>query len=236
MDGAATAAIAWLSQREGSWGMGTRWPAPRSSCYKCALCHAVLQRSIPSCPYILLYERALSSSVLCCTGHTYVWKRGWDVAQNTARKHAGALVPQRAGGQDGLGWWVVQYLQHAVTTSPASHQVQRRDLGLLLRSMAAEEGTDQRVAARAAYARHHAPCARIRRVRLCGPTGCAHARRRRTPPPRAVAHVGFAPSRHRDGTMAITARLRSESQAPCAAHRRGGRKRPHGCCHTVSSQ
>src|SRR5439155_15710359 len=163
----------------------------------------------------------LTSSVLCCTGHTYVSKMGWDVALNTARKHTGALVPQRAGGQDGLGWWVVQYVQHAVTTSPASQKVQRRDLGLLLRSMAAEEGTDQRVAARAAYARHHAPCARIQRVRLCGPTGCAHARRRRTPPPRAVAHVGFAPSQHRDGTQAITARLRSESQAPCAAHRRG---------------
>src|SRR5712691_8622452 len=66
MDGAATAAIAWLPQREGSWGMGTWWPAPRSSCYKCALCHAVLQQSIPSCPYILLYERALSAGDLSC--------------------------------------------------------------------------------------------------------------------------------------------------------------------------
>ena len=33
-----------------------------------------------------------------------------------------------------------------MTTSPASQQVQRRDLGLFLRYMAAEEGTDQRIA------------------------------------------------------------------------------------------
>ena len=182
----------------------------------CALWHET-ESALP----ISVYERALSYSGLCCTGYKYVWKRGWDVAQTTARKNAGALVPQRAGGQDGLGWWVAPYFQHAVTTSPASQQVQRRDLGLFLCSMAAEEGTDQRVAASAAYARHHAPCARIRRVRVCGPTGCAHALRRRTPPPRAIAHVGFAPSRHRDGTMAITARLRWARQAPCAAHRWG---------------
>jgi integrase len=68
------------------------------------------------------------------------------MAQNTARKNARALVPQRAGGQDGLGWWVEQYFQHAVTTSPASQRVQRRDLGLFLRYLQAEEGTDQRLA------------------------------------------------------------------------------------------
>ena len=66
--------------------------------------------------------------------------------QNTARKNSGALVPQRAGGQDGLGWWVEQYLQHAVTTSPASQRVQRRDLGRFLRYVQSEEGTDQRLA------------------------------------------------------------------------------------------
>ena len=43
---------------------------------------------------------------------------------------SGALVPQRPWGQDGLGWWGAQYLQHAVTTRPASPQVQHRDLGL----------------------------------------------------------------------------------------------------------
>jgi predicted RNA-binding Zn ribbon-like protein len=67
------------------------------------------------------------------------------MTQNTARKNAGALVPLRAAGADSLGWWVEQYFQHAVTTSPASQQVQRRDLGLFLRYMAAEEGTDQRI-------------------------------------------------------------------------------------------
>jgi hypothetical protein len=55
-------------------------------------------------------------------------------------------VPQRAGGPDGLGWWVEQYFQHAVTTSPASQQVQRRDLRLFLRYLQGEEGTDQRMA------------------------------------------------------------------------------------------
>jgi integrase len=52
-------------------------------------------------------------------------------------------VPLRTVGADGLAWWVEQYFQHAVTTSPASQQVQRRDLGLLLRYLRAEEGTDQ---------------------------------------------------------------------------------------------
>jgi len=48
---------------------------------------------------------------------------GESVTQNTARKHSGALVPQRPGGQDGLGWWGAQYVQHAVTTRLASPQV-----------------------------------------------------------------------------------------------------------------
>jgi hypothetical protein len=68
------------------------------------------------------------------------------VAQNTARKNSGALVPRHTAGADGLEWWVEQYFQHAVTTSPASQQVQRRDLGLFLRYMQTEEGTDQRIA------------------------------------------------------------------------------------------
>src|SRR5215831_9533212 len=53
---------------------------------------------------------------------------------------------QSTAGTDGFAWWVEQYFQHAVTTSPASQQVQRRDLGLLLRYLRAEEGTDQRMA------------------------------------------------------------------------------------------
>jgi site-specific recombinase XerD len=71
---------------------------------------------------------------------------GGSVTQNTARKNSWALVPRRAGGQDGLAWWVEQYFQHAVTTSPASQQVQRRDLALFLRYLQREEGTDQRLA------------------------------------------------------------------------------------------
>src|SRR5215468_6981646 len=71
---------------------------------------------------------------------------GESVTQNTARKNSGALVPWRAVAQDGLGWWIEQYFQHAVTTSPTSQQVQRRDLGLFLRYLRGEEGTDQRLA------------------------------------------------------------------------------------------
>src|SRR5262249_1627870 len=92
------------------------------------------------------HERALSSSVLCYTGGQHAGKRGCCVTQNTARKNSRALVPSCAGEQDGLGWWVEQYFQHAVTTSPASQRVQRRDLGLFLRYLQAEEGTDQRLA------------------------------------------------------------------------------------------
>ncbi len=72
------------------------------------------------------------------------------MAQNTPRKHAGALVPWRTEGQDGLGWWGEQYFQHAVTTRPASQQVQHRDLGLFRRYLQSEEGTDQRLAPRLA--------------------------------------------------------------------------------------
>ena len=42
-------------------------------------------------------------------------------------------MPLRAGEADSLAWWVAQYFQHGVTTSLASQQVQRRDLGLFLR-------------------------------------------------------------------------------------------------------
>src|SRR5499427_3433444 len=93
-----------------------------------------------------VHERALSCSVLCYTGGTMGSGEGESVTQNTARKNSRALVPRGAGGQDGLGWWVEQYFQHAVTTSPASQQVQRRDLALFLRYLQTEEGTDQHLA------------------------------------------------------------------------------------------
>ena len=57
-----------------------------------------------------------------------------------------AVVALHTAGTDGLAWWVEQYFQHAVTTTPASQQVQRRDLGLFLRYLHTEEGTDQRLA------------------------------------------------------------------------------------------
>jgi integrase len=47
---------------------------------------------------------------------------------------------------DGLHWWAEQYFRFEVTTSPASQNVQRRDLALFLQYMATEEKTDQRVA------------------------------------------------------------------------------------------
>ena len=55
-------------------------------------------------------------------------------------------MPLHPAETDSLAWWVEQYFQHAVTTSPASQQVQRRDLALFLRYLWAEEGTDQRLA------------------------------------------------------------------------------------------
>jgi len=57
MGGTAAAAITWLPQTEGSWGMGTRCPAPPSSCDKCALCQATLQRLAPSCMDLARSER-----------------------------------------------------------------------------------------------------------------------------------------------------------------------------------
>ena len=68
------------------------------------------------------------------------------MTQNTTRKNDRAVVPVPTAGVDSLAWWVAQYFQHGVTTSPASQQVQRRDLGLFLRYMVAEEETDQRLA------------------------------------------------------------------------------------------
>jgi site-specific recombinase XerD len=68
------------------------------------------------------------------------------MTQNTARKDSRALVPLPAAADDGLTWWMDQYFALAVTTSPALQTVQRRDLGLFLRFMQAEAGTNQRMA------------------------------------------------------------------------------------------
>lgn len=67
-------------------------------------------------------------------------------AQNAIRKNAVTLIPVVADDSERLAWWVERYFQVAVTTSPASQRVQRRDLGVFLRYVVAETGTDQRLA------------------------------------------------------------------------------------------
>jgi hypothetical protein len=71
---------------------------------------------------------------------------GHEDSQNTIRNDAVALVPGSAEVSEHVTWWVEQYFQVAVTTSPASQRVQRRDLGVFLRYLVAETGTDQRLA------------------------------------------------------------------------------------------
>src|SRR5262245_52619648 len=94
--------------------------------------HAIAQNTIRKSPigyrFVLYWVKRLP-------------KRGCLVTQNTTRNNPRALAPLHEVGQNGLGQWVDQYFQHAVTTSPASQQVQRRDLALFLRYMVAEEGT-----------------------------------------------------------------------------------------------
>jgi hypothetical protein len=69
--------------------------------------------------------------------------RGKPIPQNTIRKNVKILRPLPMEGVESLAWWMEQYFQHAVTTSPASQQVQRRDLRLFLWYLRVEEGTDQ---------------------------------------------------------------------------------------------
>jgi integrase len=67
-------------------------------------------------------------------------------AQNTARNDATPLRRFSERTPDGLTWWAEQYFRYAVTASPVSQQVQRRDLARLLQFMLAEERTDRRPA------------------------------------------------------------------------------------------
>jgi site-specific recombinase XerD len=67
-------------------------------------------------------------------------------SQNTERNDAAPLIPLADGTPDGLAWWAEQYFRYAVTASPVSQQVQRRDLARFLQFMRAEEGTDRRPA------------------------------------------------------------------------------------------
>jgi hypothetical protein len=67
-------------------------------------------------------------------------------AQNTARNDATPLRRLSERTPDGLTWWAEQYFRNAVTASPVSQQVQRRDLARFLQFMRAEERTDRRPA------------------------------------------------------------------------------------------
>ena len=68
------------------------------------------------------------------------------MSQNTRRNVDPGLLPLLADPADGLAWWAEQYFRLAVTTSPASQKVQRRDLALFLRYMRGEAGSDLRMA------------------------------------------------------------------------------------------
>jgi integrase len=66
------------------------------------------------------------------------------VSQNTIRNENQPLLTLPTDASDDLEWWMQQYFHLAVTTSPASQKVQRRDLTLFLRYIRLEEGTDLR--------------------------------------------------------------------------------------------
>ncbi len=68
------------------------------------------------------------------------------IPQKTIGNNTPALIHLADDLPDDLTWWVDQYFQFEVTTSPASQKVQRRDLALFLRYMRAEERHDQRAA------------------------------------------------------------------------------------------
>jgi hypothetical protein len=66
-------------------------------------------------------------------------KQGWGVAQTT-RKNARVLVPRRAGGQDGLGWWVEQYFQHGVAAFRERAIAASRVISLMTRLRGRQHG------------------------------------------------------------------------------------------------
>jgi site-specific recombinase XerD len=68
------------------------------------------------------------------------------VSQNTTRNVDEVWQPLLTDPADGLAWWAEHYFRLAVTTAPASQQVQRRDLALFLRYLQSEEGSDLRLA------------------------------------------------------------------------------------------
>jgi hypothetical protein len=66
------------------------------------------------------------------------------MSQKTIGNNPTALIRLADDLPDDLPWWVDQYFQFEVTTSPTSQKVQRRDLALFLRYIRAEEHHDQR--------------------------------------------------------------------------------------------
>jgi hypothetical protein len=81
-----------------------------------------------------------------CKREDMARKEGELVPQITIGNSEAALMQLSEHMPDGLGWWVEQYCQFEVTTSPASQKVQRRDLAFFLKYMTTEERTDHRVA------------------------------------------------------------------------------------------
>jgi hypothetical protein len=79
------------------------------------------------------------------------------VPQNTTRNVDEVWRLLLLGPADGLAWWAELYFRLAVTTTPASQQVQHRDLALFLRYMRSEEGSDLQMAwtPRLSRAFHH---------------------------------------------------------------------------------
>src|SRR5712691_5853420 len=96
MGGAATAAIAGLPQ--GGWIVEHRHTVsygPGVPVYKCALCHAGLQRRVPSCEHISLQESALSSGKRECR---WPYKRGKSVPRITRGNGETALTSDTQAG------------------------------------------------------------------------------------------------------------------------------------------
>jgi hypothetical protein len=78
--------------------------------------------------------------------------------QNTARNDAAPLIQLTDGTPDGLAWWAEQYFRYAVTASPVSQQVQRRESC----SFVVRHGSIHRVGPPWVSGSHHAnTCGRV---------------------------------------------------------------------------
>ena len=91
-------------------------------------------------------KNGLSSGDLCQKGSLMREHPPTTTSQNTERNDSATLIRLADGTPDSLAWWAEQYFRYAVTASPMSQQVQRRDLARFLQFMRAEERTDRRPA------------------------------------------------------------------------------------------